>query len=520
MQENQDNYQIQTPPDLEGEREEKKSHKTMKIILSILLVLILLLVGGSTFAYFRYVRGPLILKNASEQMRDLKSFSFTSQIKLNVKMRENDEVLASEETGMKKLGPVALPKAQIFEILNNIVFNLDGKVDLRDEENKKISLNLNLDVPESLGFSWLPQMSFLFLGQDRYLKLTELPVVPLFDLSFFAGQWIGLNLAEFAGVASEATVGLVDVEQLVGERINSEKIDFWVTLAGELNNEEENEQVDLLLRKIILARPFAIKIEGSDKIGLEDTKKLSVSLSKEGIKKSLPYLEELVLLAGEDAITEEERQKFLERVDGLDESKPVAYVWIGGGNYVYRIYFDIALDNQMFGESGSYDLSLQYDIFFAEHDQDQGIVAPSDVKSVAQIYQEMMSGSIMEDTMPSEPDYLMEESSGEESVSVDDNSEYLILLEKYTNPANSPADMKTRASLYPSLPKGMTEQDQDMDTLPDGVEWVLGTDIFVADSDGDGYEDWQEILNGYNPDGSGVMSDEMKEVVESVVGSL
>jgi hypothetical protein len=48
--------------------------------------------------------------------------------------------------------------------------------------------------------------------------------------------------------------------------------------------------------------------------------------------------------------------------------------------------------------------------------------------------------------------------------------------------------------------------DQDNDSLSDQEEGLLGTDYANRDSDGDGYNDYVELLNLYNPSGSGNLS--------------
>lgn len=51
--------------------------------------------------------------------------------------------------------------------------------------------------------------------------------------------------------------------------------------------------------------------------------------------------------------------------------------------------------------------------------------------------------------------------------------------------------------------------DSDGDGLSDATEDFLKTDPLNPDSDGDGYSDKEEILNGYNPSGSGTLSDNL-----------
>lgn len=47
------------------------------------------------------------------------------------------------------------------------------------------------------------------------------------------------------------------------------------------------------------------------------------------------------------------------------------------------------------------------------------------------------------------------------------------------------------------------DADPDKDRLPNYLEYVYGTNPLKADSDGDGYSDKQEIINGYDPDAPG-----------------
>lgn len=49
--------------------------------------------------------------------------------------------------------------------------------------------------------------------------------------------------------------------------------------------------------------------------------------------------------------------------------------------------------------------------------------------------------------------------------------------------------------------------DSDNDGLYDEEEVLLGTSIFLKDSDGDGYDDLSEIGNNYNPSGTGFLAD-------------
>ncbi|MDO9399104.1 MAG: hypothetical protein Q7T79_00235 [bacterium] len=47
------------------------------------------------------------------------------------------------------------------------------------------------------------------------------------------------------------------------------------------------------------------------------------------------------------------------------------------------------------------------------------------------------------------------------------------------------------------------EKDSDNDLLSDKMELQYGTNPNKADTDGDGHKDGAEVLDGYNPKGSG-----------------
>ena len=61
------------------------------------------------------------------------------------------------------------------------------------------------------------------------------------------------------------------------------------------------------------------------------------------------------------------------------------------------------------------------------------------------------------------------------------------------------------------------ELDSDQDGLPDYIEEILGIDANNSDTDGDGYSDFEEIKNGYDPAGDEKWTEEEWEAVKGKI---
>jgi len=61
--------------------------------------------------------------------------------------------------------------------------------------------------------------------------------------------------------------------------------------------------------------------------------------------------------------------------------------------------------------------------------------------------------------------------------------------------------------------------DSDSDGLPDDIEKRIGTDPYLADTDGDGYSDAEEIRNGYNPAGEGKIKKLSAPIDEAIINN-
>ena len=87
---------------------------------------------------------------------------------------------------------------------------------------------------------------------------------------------------------------------------------------------------------------------------------------------------------------------------------------------------------------------------------------------------------------------------------VEDNNEETVVDETQTQPVvEEPVNQEPE--IIPEVIIDVT-LDTDNDGLTDINEAGYGTDINNPDTDGDGYKDGEEVLNGYNPNGEGKLN--------------
>lgn len=92
---------------------------------------------------------------------------------------------------------------------------------------------------------------------------------------------------------------------------------------------------------------------------------------------------------------------------------------------------------------------------------------------------------------------------------------YFYSQDNNSQPTGSPAAISPKVT--PVADKNL---DSDKDGLPDEIEKVLSTYITKADTDGDGYNDLEEIKNGYSPlisGGAGKYSQEEWDIVKGKI---
>lgn len=173
----------------------KPSRRWLTVLLAILVGVLVL--GGAAYGYFIFVyekelSPEEVLERMSVEMGSVTSFEYAG------------EVNASTQIGFSGLGQSTSSSETM-----DFNMNIFGRSDISNPSEPKASLVLSLRtsalqpfVPGELGLS----MEVVSLGNDTYMKLTQVPVVGLFDLSSTTNQWINLDtssLAEQFGFAPE-----------------------------------------------------------------------------------------------------------------------------------------------------------------------------------------------------------------------------------------------------------------------------------------------------------------------------
>lgn len=86
---------------------------------------------------------------------------------------------------------------------------------------------------------------------------------------------------------------------------------------------------------------------------------------------------------------------------------------------------------------------------------------------------------------------------------------------------NNPEPVNSPAAVFPAATSAADKNsDSDKDGLPDTIEKILGTYITKADTDGDGFNDLQEIKNGYSPLIAGGTGKYTREEWDNVKGKI
>lgn len=341
-----------------------------KIIILVSIIVGLLIVGGAgALAYFKYSEPSPeeIIKNAIGSLYDANSFSYKGNITAEI------------EPGLiKENSPVPLGNERLA-----LSLDIAGKFDNNDVDNIKNALILDLRL-ESLSSSLQVGMNFgiefINIGQDLYLRATNIPPILPFDLTPLINQWIKTDVDDIQ-------------DQLPGEVGIEDK---------ELSEGQFNEVKELIANSSVLKD---IERLSDENINGVDTHHFRFQLDRSEIKR---ISKEIRRIQGVES-TQQEITDFEEGIDNLNIEDNE--VWIGN---VDRLLHKVAFGFNLYqDEDNSQSLGrVSAEVLFDDYNKPMEITIPESTKTFEEVFSllfaDMFVAPEMEFNEVSEPDFLYE----------------------------------------------------------------------------------------------------------------
>jgi len=238
---------------------------------------------------------------------------------------EPEEVIEKMTAGMKELKSFQADLGFDITIANGEKSNFNGEIrakqDVIDSQNPKLDLNFRMAFNVE-GVQILFGGEYKNIGENHYLKLTTLPILPLLgyyfqtigiDISEIKNQWIKIN-----PVKSKASPVLAESKIQTSNEVNLEFLKQEKEAMGKIKGIMANKNF------------YLIKEELEDKIiGKNKVYHYIIALNKEEIKNLIVELSKLI---GSPYFKSEDLDKILEK-----KGEWPAEIWIGKEDkYLYR----------------------------------------------------------------------------------------------------------------------------------------------------------------------------------------
>jgi hypothetical protein len=450
--------------------------KLALIIISSLVVLGLL----AFFAYARFQDSPMkVLEKSLLAMEDVHSFDYNIEIKGDYQWKSGNfsdlmsdpfVFLGAQEAEIQETSPnsskhhASLVLSGYSSTQANI---LDSRLDISfwsDEmkEGDKVSIETR------------------FLQDQAYLRLS-LPSIDDIDLSSIENKWLRAPLAKDFSTFS------------VNENISPK-------LA-------QDSDVDSLSEKNNLTEELREKINKFKEIGIKheifkvvDTFSGSLASGQKTYHYILEFdkqaLENMFLeLLAEDGTDQKEKRQELKEDLAYIESISGELV-VGRDDFLmHQLSLNLRINEDGYSDNQLQILSLNFNLSLQSFNQIISVVKPENSVDLEEVV-----GELFESLFTEMPDYELD---------WDDYNSDFQENEFIDMELDSDGDGLTdyeEINVYDTDP---FNPDTDGDGLTDFEEVIIyGTDPLNPDTDGDGYLDGEEVLNGYNPLGEGLLTDE------------
>lgn len=343
-----------------SQQPEKGINKSLLIVISIIGVLI---IGGGVFGYLYYFQESpeKIIQKMGDRLAEVKSLEYQGEIKAEI---TTSDLLSG---GGNLLQPVqSAPSQQV----SDFSINFSGKSDVSDLNNPRGSFVFNIRTD---ALRELTQEDSVFglelrtISQAVYLKLSNIPNLGFFDLSFITNQWIRIDTE-----ALKKQFGLEKLEKQIKE--------------AQKQKELSPEQIEEIKRVGALAKVLKITDKlPSEKIDGVETYHYKFVIDKEGLKK---LVIDISFIVQDKTLTEKEVADFdksLEIIESLGGE-----IWIGKKDLLpYKIFLQISVKET---DESKISGKLTLMILFKNYNKPVQIDVPSPVKNLEEILSELFGG--------------------------------------------------------------------------------------------------------------------------------
>jgi len=331
-----------------------------------------------------------------------------------------------------------LVKAATTDTKYALTVSFAGETDLRDEKNPASSLDLGVKYQQNTDPAQEFKLNLINKDQSYYVRVPTLPSGDEYaPYAEFVNKWIQLDYSSFA----EDLTALTEEYQ--------EELD-----ANPEAKKNREKIMESLKRTVALNPPIKVtKTFRNEKIAGNEIRHYTFTLNPKNIEK---IMKELAKKPDETGVYPRDIDEMKQVLAEISNFK--GEIWMDKThNYPYKLTLSLGVKEADGLENGKLSLSLNMKNFNRHVNIQKPIGAIS--------FEEVMNK----------------------------------VLEQYQNDYSYDYDYDYDYDYSDDMIEPKKLNDADGDTLTDDKEKMFGTDPKKKDTDGDGYDDAQEILSGHNP---------------------
>lgn len=326
-----------------------------------------------------------------------------------------------------------------------LLTSFTGSSDLQNTADPRGYFTFNIKTNALTETEFSLGLELRVVNKIIYVKLSDLPALGFFDATALKNQWI-----KFDTEAMKKDPSLAEM----AKQYSKDQMPAVPTA----------EQFDKL--KLAFWQSGAIKITEklpNEKVAEVDSHHYRYAIDREGLKK--------FLLAAGKIFDEKELtpEQLTELNKGLEKMEmPTGEIWVGQKDLLpHQITLDINIKPT---DQSSYSGKIAIKLGFKNFNQTKPIEAPAESKTLEEV-----SASLFQ--MP--------------PIGISTTTQ------NFNNFGMESPALDTTIDPY---------LDTDKDSLTDQMEAGLKTDPTKTDTDGDGFTDYEEVMNGFNPNGPGKLT--------------